>query len=295
MRALLATDLDRTLIYSRAALDLPAGSPTPLVAVERLDGRSLSFMTRRAAEGFAALAARHLVVPVTTRTRAQVARVVLPGPRPRYVVAANGGVLLADGVADRDWAAQVRASLAEVAPAAEAFARLSTACPQALARPVRVADGLFCYAVVDRAVLPAGAVTGLREWAGPAGWSVSLQARKLYLVPAPLTKSAAVAEVARRTGAGRVLAAGDSLLDVDLLAAADRAVRPGHGELVESGWSAPHVDALASTGVRAGEDVVGWLAARAAEGVAARGAAVIGIDLPIDHERRSERRSRGAP
>jgi hypothetical protein len=93
---------------------------------------------------------------------------------------------------------------------------------------------------------------------------VSLQGRKIYLVPAALTKSAAVAEVARRVGAGIVLAAGDSLLDRDLLSFADAAIRPGHGELAELGWSEPHVETLPETGLAAGEAIVDWLTVRSA-------------------------------
>ncbi len=65
-----------------------------------------------------------------------------------------------------------------------------------------------------------------------------------------------MAEVARRTGASEILAAGDSLLDADLLLAADRGWRPGHGELADSGWHAPHVTALDERGVAAGEEIV---------------------------------------
>lgn len=83
-----------------------------------------------------------------------------------------------------------------------------------------------------------------------------LQGRKIYAVPQPLTKSAAVREVARRTGAEQILAAGDSLLDADLLHAADRGWRPGHGELADSGWRAANVEVLEETGIAAGEEIL---------------------------------------
>jgi hydroxymethylpyrimidine pyrophosphatase-like HAD family hydrolase len=88
-----------------------------------------------------------------------------------------------------------------------------------------------------------------------------LQGRKLYFVPRALTKSAAVAEIARRTDAGPILAAGDSLLDADLLEAADRGIVARHGELVASGWTAPHVSVTSEIGVRAGEEIVRWFGA----------------------------------
>ncbi|MYQ45925.1 HAD family hydrolase, partial [Streptomyces sp. SID4985] len=40
------------------------------------------------------------------------------------------------------------------------------------------------------------------------------------------------------------------------LLAADRAWRPGHGELAEAGWTAPTVDALPDRGVLAGERIL---------------------------------------
>jgi hypothetical protein len=261
--ALLATDLDRTLIYSASAAGAVDGDA---VIVECLDGRPLSFMTATAAGRFAALARAHVVVPVTTRTPAQFARVRLPGPPARYAVAANGGVLVVDGEPDAAWARAVRSALRPVAPLEAAVATLGAVCDGPWASPIRVAADLFCYVVIDRPAMPDDVAQRLRSWAGPAGWQVSLQGRKLYLVPGPLTKSAAVAEVARRARTERLLAAGDSLLDIDLLAAADRGVHPGHGEIAESGWSAPTVDALSSTGLRAGEEITTWFATFVASG-----------------------------
>lgn len=100
-------------------------------------------------------------------------------------------------------------------------------------------------------------------WADERGWTVSLQGRKIYAVPKPLRKSAALAEVVRRTGVQQVLAAGDSLLDADLLMAADAGWTPGHGELADTGWTAPHVSALGTAGVAAGEEILRRMLVRA--------------------------------
>lgn len=265
-RVLIATDLDRTLIYSAAAAGGPAGSPPgELLAVEHLDGRPISFMSSAAAGMLAELSGRYVVVPVTTRTPEQLARVRLPGLDPLYAVAANGGVLLVDGRPDAGWAEVVRTAVAGVAPLDAAVAALAAECSGAWAATPRPAADLFCYVVVDRAAMPEAVLQRLGAWADSAGWRVSLQGRKLYLVPGPLTKSAAVAEVARRTGAELTLAAGDSLLDIDLLLGADQGVHPAHGEIAASGWSVPWVSRLPTTGIRAAEDILAWLALRADE------------------------------
>ncbi|GAA2388211.1 hypothetical protein GCM10010420_09260 [Streptomyces glaucosporus] len=256
---LVASDLDRTLIYSAAALGLtvPDERAPRLLCVEVYRSRPLSYLTEAAAALLAELARHAVFVPTTTRTREQYRRIRLPGPTPSYAICANGGHLLVDGESDPGWHARVRRALAaDCASLEEVRARMLAAADPGWLLKERVAEDLFAYLVVDRERLPDTWVKELADWAGPRGWTVSLQGRKVYAVPRPLTKSAAVAEVADRTGARHVLAAGDSLLDADLLLAADTAWRPGHGELADLGWGAPHVTALPECGVAAGERVL---------------------------------------
>ena len=255
---LFASDLDRTLIYSAGALALtmPDAEAPRLLCVETYEHKPLSYMTEEAAGLLAGLDGRALVVPATTRTRAQYGRVRLPGPPARYAVCANGGHLLVDGESDPDWHARVRRSLTECAPLAEVRERMLRGAHAEWLLKERVAEDLFAYLVVDRARLPETWVKELADWAEPRGWGVSLQGRKIYAVPRVLTKGAAVAEVARRTEAPLTYAAGDALLDADLLLTADHGWRPGHGELADSGWDAPHVRALPERGVLAGERIL---------------------------------------
>ena len=228
-----------------------------LLCVEVHEAKPLSYMTETAARLLAELADGVRFVPATTRTRKQYRRISLPGRAARYAICANGGHLLVDGRTDHDWNAEMRRRLADgSAPLAEVRAHLAATSDPAWLRKERIAEELFAYLVVDRERLPVGWVKELAEWADTRGWTVSLQGRKVYAVPKPLSKSAALAEVVRRTGAEHVLAAGDSLLDADLLLAAHAGWMPGHGELADSGWTAPHVTALGTVGVAAGEEIL---------------------------------------
>ncbi|MER6333192.1 HAD family hydrolase [Streptomyces sp. NPDC001034] len=259
MPVLVASDLDRTLIYSSAALALtmPDARAPRLLCVEVHESKPLSYMTETAARLLTDLGDAAVFVPTTTRTRKQFQRISLPGPQPAFAICANGGHLLVDGVTDRDWHARVLARLAdECAPLGEVREHLTRTADPVWVRKQRVAEDLFAYLVVERELLPEDWVKELAAWAENRGWTVSLQGRKLYAVPKPLTKSAAVHEVARRTGADLTLAAGDSLLDADLLLAADRGWRPGHGELADTGWLAPGISALPERGVLAGERIL---------------------------------------
>jgi hypothetical protein len=269
MSVLVASDLDRTLIYSRAALALTDGVP-PLTCVEWRAGTQVSFQTEVAARLTAELARRTVLVPVTTRLPDQLARVRLPGPPPRFAVAANGGVLLVDGEPDPGWQRQIAGRVSEAASLSDVWRYVSQNCSPAWTSKLRNADGLFCYVVLGDGGAPAGFVAEAAGWAEDRGWTVSAQGRKLYWVPRWLTKSAAVAEVSSRVGAELVLAAGDSLLDRDLLDWADRGISPAHGELYRSGWAAPHVERTTAAGVLAGQQIVEWFTRQVAELAAGR-------------------------
>lgn len=264
------SDLDQTLIYSAASLRLtgPDDAAPRLLCVEVYQGRPLSFVTEVAAGHLAELAATGQLVPATTRTVEQYQRVHLPGSTPKFALCANGGRLLRDGIEDLDFTAAVTQRLASAgAPLAEMLAEMhrvgGTAAGTSFVEKVRDASGLFCYAVVDRAAMPAGWIDDLTGFAAERSWGVSVQGRKVYCVPTALTKSAAAREVTAMLGATRLVSAGDSLLDADLLEVADAAIRPRHGELADAGWTREHVGITSATGVLAGEEIAGWLMVQA--------------------------------
>jgi len=259
MSLLVATDLDRTMIYSKRARTLGADDD-PSVCVEIHDGKAASYMTVAAAEQFAALADTATVVPVTTRIIEQYRRVQLPGRPPQYAITTNGGVLLVDGEPDRAWTRHVQRQLVGTFPLDDVWDQAGHICHPEFTEKIRNASGLFVYAVVRPSRLPSGFVVDVAGWAAERGWRTSLEGRKLYWVPEQLTKSAAVVEVAARAGCDVIVAAGDSLLDVDLLLSADRGIHPRHGELHEQGWSAPTVSTTRGSGILAGEEIVRWFA-----------------------------------
>ena len=254
MRSVIALDLDQTLIYStRSAGDL-TGVGT--VWVEDYDGAPLSLMTTRAHALLADLQARHHVLPVTTRTPAQYARVRLPVPAP-WAVTCNGGILLRDGVRDPAWDARVRRDLSVAAPASEAWQLFAPLLGQDWLRTAKQVEDLFVYLVAEtREQIPAEWISAVAAWGQEHGWGVSVQGRKAYLVPHALSKGAAALRVADELG-GELLAAGDSLLDRDLLEAAAFAVRPAHGELALVGYDGARV--TGRSGALAAEDLLGLL------------------------------------
>jgi len=269
---LVATDLDGTVMFSERAaaasgIDLTDATDLDLVGVDVHKGAVYAYMTTASHQRWANLAGLGVLVPVTTRSAEQYGRLRLPGRRPRLAVVANGAQLLVDDAPDPAWEPAMRARIAAsgVASFDTVWSVVSAWAAHEAVHDARAVSDFFAYLRVHRGH-PSfeeflATVRGAAErW----GWKVTLQGRKLYVVPAALCKSVAVAEVAERVSAGRVVAGGDSLLDAEMLAAADAAIRPAHGELHAVGWSADNCVTTTQAGPLAGDEILDWYAAQAA-------------------------------
>ncbi|MDQ1182598.1 hypothetical protein QE397_004053 [Rhodococcus sp. SORGH_AS 301] len=271
--ALVATDLDRTMIYSAAALaeGRTDGQDDDVRCVEYYEGAPLSYMTTRAADLLTSLASEVVVVPTTTRTVEQFRRIALPGAPWRHAITTNGATILVDGEPDLDWRRAVEDAVAGSAvPLAEVTAEMTRRGDDSWVLTQRTADELFCYLVVNAETMPEGFVDEFAHWCTERGWGVSRQGRKVYAMPDAVCKSHAVAEVRRRcVNAGTleadapVLAAGDGALDAEMLRAATAAIRPRHGELELLQWDAPGLVVTERSGGAASEEILHWFRATA--------------------------------
>lgn len=235
------SDLDNTLIYSARREIGPEK-----VCVEWYEGREASYMTAFSYRKLSSLPEIVRFVPVTTRTREQYERVRFP-KEPELALVCNGGVLLERGAVDETW---YRESLALTAPFREAKERLRRFLLADPNRSLEVRDiaGLFLFTKSER---PEETLAGLRAVLGTPGceeasdcggirknrngasentgfsnWILAANGQKVYAVPKVLEKGAGVVRLQKKYGAACVIAAGDSLFDRSLLAAADVAVAP---------------------------------------------------------------------
>ncbi|WP_270165723.1 HAD family hydrolase [Paenibacillus sp. SYP-B4298] len=228
-----ASDLDRTLLYSLHALggSLPS---YPVIVAEQAEGRAISYISRTTAELLRDLERQAIVfIPVTTRTIAQYSRIQFFATEmvPKYAIVSNGGNVLIEGTPRQEWTEHIHQQLANCAPAAEVdnlFER-SFASPDWTVKRTH-SDELFYTVQLVRERLPDGLDRELQTALQPLNWTVSLQGRKLYLVPSCVNKGAALRYIKTLTSRPRVAAAGDSLLDESLLAEASFALVPRHGE-----------------------------------------------------------------
>lgn len=249
MAGLFVSDLDDTLVFR-----CPPELESSMVVVDRPRVGAPIGMTARAARMLHELNSRGMFAPVTARARANYARVRLPGGQPRFAAVAGGGVLLVDGQPDHAWREQVAEAMTSAA-SLEQMHRLLGATP-GVGEPRNVDDVYVNAAIVNHDAFVAGSGPMLAQ-ARDAGWAASVQHVKIHLYPAAVTKERAMREIAARLGADRVVTAGDSLMDAELVAAGRPGMFPAIGELHELGWSsayAIHVDAPVPL---AGEQILG--------------------------------------
>ena len=227
-----ASDLDRTLIYSEKYLLDFAG---PVKAVEY--GKYTCLMTERAVVLLKELFTVLTFVPCTTRTIEQYQRIQFFKEEyvPRFAVVSNGGNIVVDGVVDFNYREDIERRLHNSClPESELLKEFAQIASTEWANKLVNADGLFYYCIVELVKLPRNEIDSFAAWAFEQNWEVSIQGRKLYLVPRVVNKWSAVERIKELTGEQFVFAAGDSLLDLSMIKCADYAVYPAHGEIYEN-------------------------------------------------------------
>lgn len=233
---ILASDLDRTLVHPRRTL--PDAYREEAIDVEIYEGRPITTCTPAVLEDLGRLAAAGAFVPVTTRSAAQLERItpIWALACEAWGICANGATLLHRGVPDPEWRALLEERRGSAASVEEARAVLlgaygSVGSESWLLR-LRDCDEVFLYGICELSAMPEGATLVAEDAMAAIGWQAILHGRKLYLLPAHVTKDACVAHLASRLGATTVVAAGDSMLDAPLLEHADVAFCPADAELV---------------------------------------------------------------
>ena len=218
-RSLFLCDLDNTLIHS-----LKHRQPGD-VCVEYRKGKEQGFASPRAVELLRETIRTGRMVPVTTRSAEQYRRIGWPdGLAPEFAVTTNGALLLHHGEIHPGWLAESQQAVAPFR--AELERMLSLLLEQNRFVRCRMVDGMYVFAYCGPE-LTVGEVAA--SFTGRTALTVIPSGRKLYFLPPSVSKGAALLRLKALLNAGRVLAAGDSRIDLPMLALADRALVPPGG------------------------------------------------------------------
>lgn len=253
---LFASDLDRTLIYSKRALEeMETPWNQSMMGVEVKNGKHVSFMTKESYYLLKEIASRYLFIPVTTRTYAQYKRIFIfeREVSVSYCVTSNGARIHYNGEIMKEWEERLKQQLGVDCIEKEEMLKMLQKYP--LPGELKIADNLFFYYVLKRTI-DADLKIELSKIAASNGWNISLQGRKLYFMPGPVCKGKALEYIKEREGIEQTIGAGDSLLDLPFLNVCQTSFIPSHGELIWSEQSRFSHKTTSQKGAFAGEEIL---------------------------------------
>lgn len=230
---IVASDLDRTLMYSNRALEeLGRPEKADLHPVEMKDGNWIGYMTEAAFSALKQLNSHCLFVPVTTRTTEQFKRfVIFEKEIPlSYAITSNGAHVLYKGEPINEWEEQLVTRMKNESVSQKEILNALKVEGFHLEGQRKQAEKLFFYYILN-GLPPEQELLAIRRFASEYGWRTSRQGRKLYFIPKAISKGNALTYISNRVGMETIAGAGDSTLDWDFLKNCRYRFVPSHGEL----------------------------------------------------------------
>lgn len=231
LKVLYATDMDRTMIFSHRFIEeYPPVSQYTLT--EKVNGVEISYMSNKVRSRLHDLNKnKHvIVVPVTTRSIEEFERINL-GTKTRYAIVSNGGTILEYGKPMEDWEKYINDNIDrfELADCALDMTEMSSTI-----RESKFIDNKYIFNKTDNPALYDTEVASLI--AKYTNINFVRQKNKIYAIPKCFSKAIALRWLQNKLGCDKLVASGDSELDLPMLAIADYAVIPEHGDLIKCGY-----------------------------------------------------------
>lgn len=260
-----ASDLDRTLIYTEKLISNEYIKN--VVLVERYLGKELSFMSKNVVEKLKVINSKILFVPVTTRTMEQYKRIfgIKDEIRPKYAITSNGGNILENGEVSSEWRNIVKNSLKNTTKANDVEGRfLDSFSDISWIDKMVFRDDLF-FSVHFKEIHNDAKeeLKVFKSWAKENKWHISLQGRKLYIVPNEVNKWNGLLYLKEKEKKEKIISAGDSYLDYPILINAHHSICALHGELKElidrKEIQQKHISMSKKRGIEASEEIVEFI------------------------------------
>lgn len=231
MKLIYASDLDRTLIFSKRFLEeYPTDKSYTLV--ETKDGKEISYMDDEVKNKLLKVLSNDSIkfIPITTRSLEEYNRINL-GFIPKYAIICNGGTILENGVPIVDWENYIRDN---INPMQLLNISMNLEDEEFITGKPRLVDGKYIFGKTAKPKLFDAKVDSLRVIY--PDFEFTRQRNKIYAIPKCFNKAIALRWMQHYLNIGKLVASGDSELDLPMLGIADYAIVPKHGILVEDGF-----------------------------------------------------------
>ena len=222
-KILFACDLDNTLIHS-----FKSKKPED-VCVEILRDKEQGFMSKEAIRLLSKVVKEVELVPVTSRSIEQYLRIQWPdGCKPRYAITTNGAILLENERVVKEWQEQ---SANLVAPYMDHFkSLLQTLIDEDLYIRCRIVDDMYLFAYCKDGV---DIYECKKRYGKMTDLDICPSGKKLYFFPPMFNKGEALKRFEKYGSFDFSISAGDSSIDLPMLAVANQAYVP-NAELLDA-------------------------------------------------------------
>lgn len=231
MKVLYATDMDRTMVFSHRFIEEYPPKSSYEVAETHGD-RVISYISSPVKKRLKKInnSENVVVVPVTTRSISEFNRINI-GLNPKYAIVSNGGTILKNGEPLKDWEEYIKAN-SYMHDLMQCMLDLDEL--ESIERETKVIDGKYLFNKTNNGVLFDSEVALLAE--KYPNLQFTRQRAKIYVIPKSFSKAIALRWLQHKLECDKLVASGDSELDLPMLAIADYAVIPEHGDLIKCGY-----------------------------------------------------------
>ncbi len=228
-----ATDLDRTLIYSKLFIE---EATCEYGLVEAYNGKEISYMSLEAIALLKKLNSLVPIVPITTRNHQQYKRIQLFEEIicPELYVVNNGGTIIYKGQEDKQWTAHIKEQIQALAMNYDEALSVFLKNYKKPIKGYNKSDQLIWLIIGERGNIDEGAVQAFKTIGESKGWKIQVNGKKIYLYPECINKWAALVYIQKYYYQERIMAAGDSIFDYQMVHEADYGIVPKSAYIEES-------------------------------------------------------------
>lgn len=249
-----ATDLDRTLIYSERFLE--EGQTMPYRDVEIYKEKPISYISERAFELLKGLYKVAKVIPITTRNYEQYHRIELfkEALVPEIYVINNGGTIYMHGKEDSRWHQHIINQIDAMPVDYDEALRVFLESYKGPVERYKKSDDLIWLVLGESNQIDFESVRQFERKFKKAGWRIDVNGRKIYLYPEFINKWSALEYIRTYYYQEKIMAAGDSLFDYEMVHQSDYGIVP------KASWIEPdcmaHITITQHQGLAAAEEIL---------------------------------------
>lgn len=260
MKMVFASDLDRTLIFSKKFFAEQGETPTDIFPIDKVGDKEISYISNTGYANLQRINRAIEFIPVTSRTTEEYHRVFNAHTmQPKYAIVSSGGKILKNGIEDEEWNSIVNNNISEVKNTIQTISeKLTQHIPTEMIRDVRFSEDLFWRILLHDNSMVSQLLNDHSDSFKDAGYELSATGSRIYIVPRFVTKWGALEFLLNKIKATKVIAAGDSLMDLEMIQMADIGITSPHGEIYEVGNDKDLKDLFITKniGVPAGEEIL---------------------------------------